>query len=90
MVGILAELEWSLIQERTKAGRVAAQARGVKMGRKPLLSPQQVTHARTLLEQGEHPVHVARWHGRCAAEAPDTSCTRGSSRVMRAKKPLEP
>ena len=32
MVGILAELEKSLIQERTKAGRAAAQARGVKMG----------------------------------------------------------
>jgi Enterobacteriaceae phage serine recombinase len=59
MVGILAELERSLIQERTTAGRAAAQARGVKMGRKLLLSPQQVTHARTLLEQGERPVHVA-------------------------------
>ena len=32
MVEILAELERSLIQERTKAGRAAAQARGVKMG----------------------------------------------------------
>jgi DNA invertase Pin-like site-specific DNA recombinase len=31
MVGILAELECSLIQERTKAGRSAALARGVKM-----------------------------------------------------------
>jgi DNA invertase Pin-like site-specific DNA recombinase len=53
MVGILAELERSLIQERTKAGRAAAQARGVKMGRKPLLSAQQVAHARKLREQGE-------------------------------------
>jgi len=35
-------------------------ARGVKMGRKPLLSPQQVVHARTLLEQGEHPDTVAQ------------------------------
>src|SRR5712671_324482 len=60
MVGILAELERSLIQERTKAGRAAAQARGVKMGRKPLLSAPQVAHARTLLEQGERPVHVAQ------------------------------
>ncbi len=55
MVGILAELERSLIQERTKAGRAAAQARGVKMGRKPLLTAQQVAHARTLLERGESP-----------------------------------
>ena len=60
MVGILAELERSLIQERTKAGRAAAQARGVKMGRKPLLSAQQVIHARTLREQGESPVRVAQ------------------------------
>jgi DNA invertase Pin-like site-specific DNA recombinase len=59
MGGILAELERSLIQERTKAGRAAAQARGVKMGRKPLLSTQQVAHARTLLGQGERSVQVA-------------------------------
>ena len=60
MVGILAELERSLIQERTKAGRSAALARGVKMGRKPLLSRQQVAHARTLLEQGARPDAVAQ------------------------------
>ena len=60
MVGILAELERSLIQERTKAGRAAAQARGVKMGRKLLLSPPQVAHARKLREQGESPAHVAQ------------------------------
>jgi DNA invertase Pin-like site-specific DNA recombinase len=59
MVGILAELERSLIQERTTAGRAAAIARGVKMGRKPLLSAPQVAHARQLLAQGERPVHVA-------------------------------
>lgn len=53
MVGILAELERSLIQERTQAGRSAAVARGVKMGRKPKLTPQQVAHARKLIEQGE-------------------------------------
>lgn len=60
MVGILAELERSLIQERTKAGRAAAQARGVKMGRKPLLSEQQVAHARRLLEQEERPIKIAQ------------------------------
>ena len=35
-------------------------ARGVKLGRKPKLSPQQVAHARTLLDQGERPAHVAQ------------------------------
>ncbi len=53
MVGILAELERSLIQERTRAGRAAAVARGMRMGRKPKLSMQQVAHARKLIEQGE-------------------------------------
>jgi DNA invertase Pin-like site-specific DNA recombinase len=60
MVGILAELERSLIQERTKAGRAAAMARGVRMGRKPLLSAQQAIHARKLIEQGESPERVAK------------------------------
>jgi DNA invertase Pin-like site-specific DNA recombinase len=61
MVGILAELERSLIQERTQAGRAVALARGVKMGRKPLLSAQQVAHARKLIEQGSAPT---QWRNR--------------------------
>ena len=63
MVGILAELERSLIQERTKAGRAAARARGVKMGRKPILTAGQVAHARKLVRQGEHPKDVAKLLG---------------------------
>jgi hypothetical protein len=39
------------MQERTKAGRAGVVACGVKMGRKPKLSPQQVAHTRKLLEQ---------------------------------------
>jgi len=60
MIGILAELERSLIQERTKAGRAAAKARGVKMGRKPKLTPQQVKHAQKLIDEGESPATVAK------------------------------
>lgn len=60
MIGILAELERSLIQERTKAGRAVAMARGVKMGRKPRLSAQQKAHARKLIEQGERVDTVAK------------------------------
>jgi DNA invertase Pin-like site-specific DNA recombinase len=63
MVGVLAELERSLIQERTKAGREAAMKRGVKMGRKPKLSPQQVAHARKLIKKGESPAVVAKLLG---------------------------
>jgi DNA invertase Pin-like site-specific DNA recombinase len=60
MVGILAELERSLIHERTQAGRAAAKARGVKMGRKPILTATQVAHARKLVGQGERPADVAK------------------------------
>lgn len=59
MIGILAELEKSLIQERTKAGRAAAIVRGVKMGRKKKLSSQQIQHAKKLIGQGDNPREVA-------------------------------
>ena len=60
MIGVLAELERSLISERTRAGVKAAQSRGVKFGRKPKLSKSQITHARKLVEQGEPVPAVAR------------------------------
>jgi DNA invertase Pin-like site-specific DNA recombinase len=60
MIGVLAELERSLIAERTRAGVKAAQARGVKFGRKRKLTPQQVSHARKLIEGGEAVPHVAK------------------------------
>src|ERR1700726_4071434 len=54
MIGILAELERSLISERTRAGVKAAKDRGVKFGRKPKLTPQQIDHARELIDKGDH------------------------------------
>src|SRR3989442_9906121 len=57
MIGVLAELERSLITERTRAGVQAAKQRGVQFGPKPKLTPQQITHARALRAQGE-PVPV--------------------------------
>jgi DNA invertase Pin-like site-specific DNA recombinase len=57
MIGVLAELERSLITERTRAGVQAAKQRGVPFGPKPKLTPQQITHARALRAQGE-PVPV--------------------------------
>ena len=53
MMGALAEFERSLIVERTQAGLSAAKARGAKLGRRRLLSAQQVSHGRALLEAGE-------------------------------------
>lgn len=59
MIGVLAELERSLITERTRAGVKSAQRRGVKFGRKPKLSAEQIEHARKLIEAGESRQYVA-------------------------------
>jgi DNA invertase Pin-like site-specific DNA recombinase len=59
MIGVLAELERSLIGERTRAGVKAAQRRGVKFGRKPKLSAAQIELARELVEKGESRQYVA-------------------------------
>lgn len=59
IMGALAEFERALITERTRAGMVAAKQRGVKVGRKPKLSPDQIDHARKLIDAGESPRHVA-------------------------------
>ena len=59
MIGVLAELERSLISERTRAGVKAAKGRGVKFGRKPKLTPRQINHARKLIDAGERREDVA-------------------------------
>ena len=46
----MAELKRSLISERTRAGVKAAKAPGVKFGRKPKPTMQQISHARKLIE----------------------------------------
>jgi DNA invertase Pin-like site-specific DNA recombinase len=53
IMGALAEFERSLIIERTKAGFAAAKRRGKYPGRPKLLSPQQIKHARKMLDRGE-------------------------------------
>jgi DNA invertase Pin-like site-specific DNA recombinase len=59
MTGVLAELERSLISERTRAGVKAAQRRGVKFGRRVKLTPEQIDHARKLIDKGEARQYVA-------------------------------
>ena len=59
MIGILAELERSLISERTRAGVKAANRRGVKFGSKRKLSVQQIDHARELIGKGQRREDVA-------------------------------
>jgi len=60
MIGVLAELERSLIAERTRAGVKAAQKRGVKFGQKPKLTPDRLAHARKLINQGTRPTDAAK------------------------------
>jgi DNA invertase Pin-like site-specific DNA recombinase len=59
VIGVLAELERSLISERTTAGIKVAQRRGVKFGRKPKLNQQQIVHARKMIDAGERRGDVA-------------------------------
>ena len=59
MIGALAELERSLISERTRARVKEAQRRGVKFGRKPKLSAKQIDHARKLIDSGQRREDVA-------------------------------
>ncbi len=54
--GWLAEVERDLTTERTKAGLAAAKRRGVKLGRKPKLTPADVDHARRMIESGAETV----------------------------------
>lgn len=60
MMGAIAEFERSLIAERTAAGIAAARKRGVKLGRRKVLSGSQVRHAKSLIDAGESPAAVAR------------------------------
>ena len=54
--GWLAEVERDLTTERTKAGLAAAKRRGVQLGRKRKLTPNDVAHARQAIESGEQSV----------------------------------
>jgi DNA invertase Pin-like site-specific DNA recombinase len=60
MIGVLAELERSLITERTRAGVKTAQRRGVKFGRKVKLTPDRLATARKLIDDGKTPTQTAK------------------------------
>ncbi len=63
VMGALAEFERSLIVERTRGGMATAKQHGIKLGRKPKLSPNKIEHARRLIDSGESPRHVAKTVG---------------------------
>jgi len=56
----LAEFERELIRVRTSEGRERARARGVRLGRKPKLTPHQRREAQTRRDAGEPLVEIAR------------------------------
>ena len=60
VLGGLAEFERDLIRARTGEGRERAKARGVKMGRKPKLTPHQRKEALRRRENGEAVREIAR------------------------------
>lgn len=60
VLGGLAEFERDLIRARTGEGRARAAARGVKMGRKPKLTPHQRQEALRRKESGEAVREIAR------------------------------
>jgi DNA invertase Pin-like site-specific DNA recombinase len=60
MLGVAAKLERRRIVERMARGWDDAQARGVKFGRKPSLTPHQQQEARKGIEAGEAQPSVAR------------------------------
>jgi DNA invertase Pin-like site-specific DNA recombinase len=53
VLGGLAEFERELIRARTGEGRARAKARGVKLGRKPKLTPHQKREALARRERGD-------------------------------------
>jgi DNA invertase Pin-like site-specific DNA recombinase len=60
MLGVAAKLERRRIMERTARGRADANAKGVKFGRKPMLTPHQQREARERIAAGEPQRSVAR------------------------------
>jgi DNA invertase Pin-like site-specific DNA recombinase len=60
VLGGLAEFERALIAARTGEGRARAVARGVKMGRRPKLTPHQVREALRRRDAGEPTREIAR------------------------------
>jgi DNA invertase Pin-like site-specific DNA recombinase len=60
VLGGLAEFERSLILARTSEGRRRAQARGIKFGRKPKLTPHQIAEAIARRNAGEALIEIGR------------------------------
>ncbi len=60
ILGGLAEFERELIRARTSEGRLRAKAKGIRMGRRPKLTPFQMREARERHNAGESAAAIAR------------------------------
>ncbi len=60
VIGGLAEFERELIKIRTSEGRELAKKNGIRMGRKPLLTPHQIAEVRQRKANGESVRQLAR------------------------------
>ena len=60
ILGAVAQLERSIIRQRSIAGQVSAIKRGVKFGRPLALTPEQEAEARAMLEAGQTRAAVVR------------------------------
>jgi DNA invertase Pin-like site-specific DNA recombinase len=63
VLGGIAEFERELIKARTDEGRRRAKARGVRMGRRPQLTPEQQREARARRVAGESLASIAKDYG---------------------------
>lgn len=63
MFSAMAEDERLRIMKRTHEGRQIARAKGVKMGRKPKLTPHQIKEARQRIAKGETTRDLAKSYG---------------------------
>jgi DNA invertase Pin-like site-specific DNA recombinase len=63
MMSAMAEDERLRIIKRAHEGRKIAQAKGVRMARKPKLTPHQKTEARKRIAKGESTRDLAKSHG---------------------------
>lgn len=62
MIGAFGEFERDIIRERTRAGLDAARRAGKKLGRPPLITPEQWQHAKSLMTEPHNmnPAQVSR------------------------------
>jgi hypothetical protein len=84
ILGLAAKLERRRILERTARGRADAKAKGIKFGRKPILTPHQQQEARRRLEGGETQRSGARSYN--VSQDPLAACPSGRPDLQRSVK----